>query len=77
MDNVPYLPVVGDTAVDVLKSLRTHRAEPELQLLRDKLRVGVYPGARLHQLLVVPSQGLQDLKRKRGKKEIRSDYCPN
>lgn len=56
-----YLSVVGDAAVDVLKSLCAHRAEPELQLLRDELCAGVYPAARLHQLLVVPSQSLQDL----------------
>lgn len=58
-----YLPVVGDTPVDVLHPLGTHGAEAYLQSLWDHVTAGTQPAAHLHQCVVITRQRLQDLVR--------------
>lgn len=50
------LPVIGDSAIDMLESLSAHGSESGLQVLRDELRAGTQSTAGLHQLLIIPGQ---------------------
>lgn len=52
------LPVIGDSSIDMLQSLAAHGTESGLQVLWDELCAGAQSTARLHQLLIVPGQGL-------------------
>lgn len=52
------LPVIGDSSIDMLQSLAAHGTESSLQVLWDELCAGAQLTAGLHQLLIVPGQGL-------------------